>query len=100
MASALSPRFQQVFPPPMDDVYMDQMDLKTLYRFSWTCKELNDRVSGYMRRAFCPKNLFAPIFKPNEHLLFCLLQFKTGLVISGSTVLHFTCFSGPTQSVA
>uniref|UniRef100_A0A8H7XQJ3 F-box domain-containing protein n=1 Tax=Psilocybe cubensis TaxID=181762 RepID=A0A8H7XQJ3_PSICU len=66
----------------MDDVYMDQMDLKTLYRFSWTCKKLNDRVSGYMRRAFRPKNLFAPIFKPNEHLLFRLLQFKTGLVIS------------------
>ncbi|KAH9476219.1 hypothetical protein JR316_0011790 [Psilocybe cubensis] len=100
MASALSPRFQQVFPAPMDDVYMDQMDLKTLYRFSWTCKELNNCISGYMRRAFCPKNLFVPIFKPNEHLLFRLLQFKTGLVISGSTVLHFTCFSGPTQSVA
>uniref|UniRef100_A0A8H7XLN1 Uncharacterized protein n=1 Tax=Psilocybe cubensis TaxID=181762 RepID=A0A8H7XLN1_PSICU len=89
MASALSPRFQQVFPPPMDDVYMDQMDLKTLYRFSWTCKELNNRVSGYMHCAFRPENLFAPIFKPDEHLPFRLLQFKTGLVISGSTVLHF-----------
>ncbi|KAH9484529.1 hypothetical protein JR316_0004011 [Psilocybe cubensis] len=73
----------------MDRVYMDQMDLRTLIRFGRSCQELNSRVESYMGHTFTVSRYLEPVLLPSEHSSFRHLQYDTGLVISGSTVLHF-----------
>jgi hypothetical protein len=58
-------------------------------RFAKASKEARDAVLSYNERAFRIEKILSRYFEPLEIITFRKLQFKTGLLISGSSALQF-----------
>ncbi len=58
-------------------------------RYAQVCHSVHDAVSSYLRRAFKLERLLSRYLSDKEILELRRLQFSTGAIISGSTVLQF-----------
>ncbi|PPQ82745.1 hypothetical protein CVT25_009299 [Psilocybe cyanescens] len=74
-----------------DDAVMSCLSQADLYRCSRTCTHTYTRVASYLRRAFNVNHLFGWYFDDNSDIVddFRRMQFETGLIVSGSSALHF-----------
>lgn len=68
---------------------LDPLSPAELYKYARTCKASRNVVNAYIRRQFQVHKLLARYFSDPEIPEFRLLQFNTGMVISGSAALQF-----------
>ncbi len=76
-------------PSTTDDLILDPLSPAELYKYAGTCRAAHNVVNSYIRRHFSLHKLLGRYFSDSEILEFRMLQFNTGMVISGSAALQF-----------
>jgi len=76
-------------PSTTDDAIFDNLQPKELLRYSQASRTTHDAVSSYIRRNFILQRVLGRYFSDNDILELRHMQYNTGALISGSTVLQF-----------
>jgi len=76
-------------PATTDDILLDNLSYKEVFRYSKTCKVAHQKVASYIRRKHKLETVLGKYFTTDQILDFRHLQAMTGMIISGSTALQF-----------
>jgi len=85
-------------PSTTDDPLFDNMLPGDILRYSRASKEAHASASSYLRRRFRIESVLRKYFEVGEIRKFRELQYATGMIISGSTVVQFFDRSGFSDS--
>ncbi|KAJ3903197.1 hypothetical protein F5879DRAFT_167687 [Lentinula edodes] len=78
-----------LIPPEVQDLIIRDLDPQGRSRYSLMNKESYHTVTNFNQRAFRIEQVLAPFFDQTEIDELRLLQYRTGILISGSTALQF-----------